>query len=242
MRILVLNPNTTQSMTDKIGEAAHAAAAAGTEVVARTSPMGPVSIEGYYDEAFAVPGVITAVTEAEAAGFDAAVIACFDDTGVEAARCRVGIPVVGICEGALLMASPLAKRIAIVTTMKRAVVPMTELVHRYGFSDRVTVRACDFSVLSLEDPNSDSRSKLEAEIARAVEEGAEAILLGCAGMADLADRLQDRFGLPVVDGVSAAVKVCEGIVGLKRRTSRLGTYAPAIVKPYAGMLAGFAPT
>lgn len=241
MKILVLNPNTTASMTETIAVAARAAAGPGTTVVARTSSMGPVSIEGYYDEAFAVPGVVTAAVEAEAQGFSALIVACFDDTGVEAARCRVAIPVIGICEAALLAASPLAKRVAVVTTLGRAVVPMTELVHRYGFAGRVTVYAADIPVLALEDPASDARARIEAEIARALDGGAEAICLGCAGMADLADRLQDRFGVPVIDGVSAAVTVAEGLVRLGRRTSKRGTYAPAIAKPYVGQLAPFAP-
>ncbi len=242
MKILVLNPNTTASMTETIGVAARAAAGVGTTVVARTASMGPVSIEGYYDEAFAVPGVITAALDAEKQCFEAMIVACFDDTGVEAARCRVGIPVVGICEAALLALSPLAKRIAVVTTLSRAIVPMTELVHRYGFKDRVTVYAADIPVLALEDPASGARARIEAEIQRALDGGAEAIALGCAGMADLADSLQDRFGVPVMDGVSAAVTLAEGLVRLGRRTSKRGTYAPALAKTYVGLLAPFAPT
>lgn len=241
MKILVLNPNTTASMTETIAVAARAAAGHGTTVVARTSAMGPVSIEGYYDEAFAVPGVVTTAVEAEKAGFSALIVACFDDTGVEAARCRVGIPVIGICEAALLTLSPLAKRIAVVTTLSRAIVPMTELVHRYGFADRVTVYACDVPVLALEDPASGASDRIEAEIQRALDAGAEAIALGCAGMADLADRLQAKFGVPVVDGVSAAVTVAEGLTRLGRRTSKKGTYAPALAKTYVGLLAPFAP-
>nr|WP_280514464.1 aspartate/glutamate racemase family protein [Chthonobacter albigriseus] len=238
---MLFNPNTTASMTETGLKAALGVAAPDTEVVARTAAMGPVSIEGYYDEAFAVPAVIEAAAAAEAEGFEAFIVACFDDTGVEAARCRVGIPVLGICEAALLMTSPLAKRIAVVTTMARAIVPLTELVHRYGLSGRVTVYAADIPVLALEDPASDASARIEAEIAKALAAGAEAIVLGCAGMADLADRLQQTFGVPVVDGVTAAVTVAEGLGRLRRRTSKRGTYAPAVPKPYIGLLASFAP-
>jgi allantoin racemase len=239
MKILVLNPNTTQSMTQTISVAALAATAPGTEIDARTSSMGPVSIEGYYDETFAVPGVISAVVDAEGEGADAAIIACFDDTGVDAARCRVDMPVIGICEAALLMASPLAKRIAVVTTLARSIVPIEDLVQRYGFAGRVKVYAADIPVLSLEDPASNARARLEGEVARAVEEGAEAIVLGCAGMADLADALQLKFERPVIDGVSAAVMVAEGLVRLRRRTSKRGTYAPLSPKLFTGALAAF---
>lgn len=241
MRVLVFNPNTTTSMTETAAVAGRAAAGPGTTVVGRTADMGPVSIEGYYDEVFAVPAVITAAVAAEAEGYAGMVVACFDDTGVDAARCRVGIPVVGICEAGLLAASPLAKRIAVVTTQARAKVPLTELVHRYGFADRVTVYAADIPVLALEDPSSGAREKIESEMTRALEAGAEAVLLGCAGMADLADSLQERFGVPVIDGVSAAVTVIEGLARIGRKTSKRGTYAPAIAKTYVGALAGFAP-
>ena len=87
MRILVVNPNTTRSMTEKIGEAARAVAGPGTEIVAVSPSMGPASIEGYYDEAFAVPGLVDEVRKGELAGYAGYVVACFDDTGVDAARC-----------------------------------------------------------------------------------------------------------------------------------------------------------
>ena len=94
-------------------------------------------------------------------------------------------PVVGICEAALVTAGQIAKRIAIVTTLPRSIVPLEELVRRYGFAERAKVTACDVAVLDLEKPGSGAEAKLEAEIARALEKGAEAIVLGCAGMADL---------------------------------------------------------
>ena len=103
-KILIVNPNTTASMTKTIGDAARAVAAPGTEIVAVTSSMGPVSIEGFYDEAFAVPGLIQALLNAPDA--DAGIIACFDDTGLDAARSVAPFPVVGICEAALVTAGP----------------------------------------------------------------------------------------------------------------------------------------
>jgi len=238
-KILIVNPNTTASMTQTIGAAARAVAAPGTEIVAVTSPMGPASIEGFYDEAFAVPGLIRALLEAPDA--DAGIIACFDDTGLDAARSVARFPVVGICEAALVTAGQLAKRIAIVTTLPRSIVPLEELVRRYGFADRALVTACNVAVLDLEKTGSDAVEKLDAEIALALDKGAEAIVLGCAGMADLALTLSQRFGIPVIDGVAAAVKQAEALVGLKLSTSRRGSYASPAAKSYAGMLEPFAP-
>ncbi|RUV86335.1 aspartate/glutamate racemase family protein, partial [Mesorhizobium sp. M1A.F.Ca.IN.022.07.1.1] len=96
MRILVINPNTTASMTGKIGKAATSVASSGTEIVAVNPADGPPSIEGYFDEVFAVPGIIAEMSKAPAA--DAYVIACFDDTGLDAARCATEAPVIGIGE------------------------------------------------------------------------------------------------------------------------------------------------
>jgi allantoin racemase len=120
-------------------------------------------------------------------------------------------------------------------------VPLEELVRRYGFAERVRVTACDVAVLDLEKPGSGAEAKLETEIARALENGAEAIVLGCAGMADLPEKLSRKFGIPVVDGVAAAVKQAEALAGLKLTTSRRGSYASPGVKPYTGLLAPFAP-
>lgn len=241
-RIAVVNPNTTASMTATIGHAARLVAGPGTEIVAVTSSMGPVSIEGYYDEAFALPGLLREIGRAEREGMQAAVIACFDDTGLDAARAMVRMPVIGICEAALATASFIAKRFTVVTTMERSRVPIEELVQRYGMAGRARVRAANIAVLALEDPNSGARDRLRNEIVRAIaEDNAEAIVLGCAGMADLARTLQVEFGMPVIDGVGAAVKQAEALVALGLSTSKRGAYAGPVSKPYSGMMAGFAP-
>jgi allantoin racemase len=238
-KILIVNPNTAASMTQTIAAAARAVAAPGTEISAATSSMGPVSIEGFYDEAFAVPGLIQALLEAPDA--DAGIIACFDDTGLDAARSVARFPVVGICEAALVTAGQVAKRIAVITTLPRSIVPLEELVRRYGFAERARVTACNVAVLDLEKSGSGAKEKLEAEIAVALDRGAEAIVLGCAGMADLALALSQKFNVPVIDGVAAAVKQAEALVGLKLTTSRRGSYAFPAAKSYAGMLEPFAP-
>ncbi|MGO4451505.1 aspartate/glutamate racemase family protein [Phyllobacterium sp. TAF24] len=242
MRILLVNPNTTASMTTLIESAAQSVAGPATTISAQTSRMGPVSIEGYYDEVFAVPGMLMEIAEGERAGADAAIIACFDDTGLDAARAMASIPVLGICEAAVATAATVAQRFSVVTTLERSIMPVKGLMHRYGMLDRATVRAADIPVLSLDDPSSGALTKLRIEIERALtDDQAEAIVLGCAGMADLARQLQDEYGVPVVDGVSAAVKLAEGLVALGLRTSKRGAYATPLAKPYMGILASFAP-
>lgn len=242
MRILLVNPNTTQSMTATAADAAKRVANAGTEILAVTSSMGPVSIEGYYDEVFAIPGLLVEIAKAEKLGAQAAIIACFDDTGLDAARALATIPVIGICEAAIATTAFIAQRFTVVTTMERSRLPIEALVHRYGMSARAKVRAADIPVLSLEDPKSNARDRLRAEISAALtEDKAEAIVLGCAGMADLAADLSREFGVPVVDGVSAAVKQAEALVALGLSTAKGGAYASPIDKPYRGMMESFSP-
>src|SRR5881628_2713536 len=115
MEILVVNPNTTASMTEKIRAVAALAASPGTRITAVNPAAGPESIEGFYDEALAVPGLLAEIAKGEAQGMAAHVIACFDDTGLDAARTLAGAPVVGIGEAAFHAASLVAGRFAVVT-------------------------------------------------------------------------------------------------------------------------------
>ena len=240
MRLLVVNPNTSPSMTERIGAAARAAAAPATEIIAVNPAYGPVSIEGYFDEAFAVPGMIEEILKGEAGGAEAYVIACFDDTGLEAARSAVNGPVIGIGEAAFHLASLIAHRFSVVTTLSRSIAPIETNLMKYGLERRCArVRACEVAVLALEDPASGARAKLSAEIERAkAEEGAEAIVLGCAGMADLAASLSSEHELPVIDGVAAAVKLAETLVSLGLATSKRGPYARPLPKRFTGAFAG----
>lgn len=240
MKIVVVNPNTSASMTRTIAAAAQRVAASGTQILAATSAMGPASIEGYYDEAFAVPGLLAEISRAEREGADGAVIACFDDTGLDAARSMATIPVVGICEAALRLGSLVAHRLSVVTTLPRSIAPLEALVQRYGMTGRAFVHASGVPVLGLEEES--ARDCLVTAIGRAVErDGSDAVVLGCAGMADLTDELSERFQRPVIDGVAAAVKLVEALVGLRLTTSKVGPYAAPASKPYAGLLAPFAP-
>ena len=228
MRLLVVNPNTTASMTAKFGAAARRAAGPGTEVLAVNPAQGPVTIEGYYDEAMSLAGMLDLIRQAD--GYDAVVIACFDDSELDAARCLTDKPVVGVGEAAYHMASMIANRFSVVTTLAQSVPALEHNLQRYGLAARCArVRASEVAVLDLERPGSDAAVRISAEIGRAVlEDRAEAIVLGCAGMTDLADRLAAEHGLPVLDGVTCAVGLVEAMVRLGLRTSRLGGYAPPL--------------
>lgn len=241
MKLLLVNPNTTASMTDKMLAAGRTALAPGSELVAATAAYGPDSIEGYYDEVFAVPPTLEAIAAHPDA--DGVVIGCFDDTGVDAARCVSRAPVVGICQAAMQAASVLAGSFTVVTTLSRSVPALTALAERYGFARQCArVRASEVPVLALEDPTGDAGARIRECVARALEEdGAEAIVLGCAGMADLAQALSEEFGVPVIEGVTVAIKLVEGLATLGLHTSSAGGYAPPRHKHYGGMFEPFTP-
>ncbi|OWJ68873.1 aspartate/glutamate racemase family protein [Inquilinus limosus] len=241
MEILVVNPNTTAGMTAKIAAAAAAVAAPGTRVTAVNPETGPASIEGWVDGALAVPALLREIARGEARGVAGHVIACFDDTGLDAARSLAAVPVVGIGEAAFHVASLLAGRFAVVTTLGRSIPVIEANLQRYGLASRCArVRAAEIPVLELERPGSEAEARISAEIAAALEgDRAEAIVLGCAGMADLATRLSARHGVPVVDGVAAAVTLVEALARLGLRTAKTGGYASPRPKPYAGGMTGF---
>jgi allantoin racemase len=245
MRIKVINPNTTASMTEKIGDAARAVAAPGTEIIAVSPPMGPVSIEGHYDEAMSAVGVLDEVRRGEADAIDGYVIACFGDPALLAAREVARGPVVGIAEAAMHAASLISTGFSVVTTLGRTRAIAEHLVHAHGMERACRkVRATDIPVLGLEvEANRRAvRERILDECRRALDEdGAEAIVLGCAGMADLVADLGKALGVPVIDGVGAGVKLVEALVGLGLGTSKRGALAAPLAKTYTGALQRFAP-
>lgn len=245
MKLLVINPNTTQGMTDAIGQAARAVALPGTDIVTAQPSFGPVSIECHYDEVFAAAGVAEQVRLAQTWAPDALVVACFGDPGLDAARELSGAPVLGIAEAAFHMATLVSTHFSVVTTLKRTCTMAERLLQRYGFERHCRgVHGTDIPVLDLEHCSAETLGAIEAAAREALaRDRSGALVLGCAGMAPLCAHLTQRLGVPVIDGVAAAVKLAESLVGLGLRTSREGDYAPPGPKRYIGWAAplGLAP-
>lgn len=242
MKLKIINPNTTESMTEKIGQCARAVAEQGTRISAVSPRMGPASIESHYDEALSVPGILDEILAGEQEGVDGYVIACFGDPGLYAAREVARGPVIGIAEAAMHMASMVGSSFSVVTTLARTCNIAWHLAERYGMKRFCSnVRACDLPVLDLERPGSDARRIITEACRRAlVEDRSECIVLGCAGMTDLCDEIADAIGAPVIDGVTCAVKLAESLVAVRLATSKRGDWARPLPKAYAGMLAPYA--
>ncbi len=244
MRIKLINPNTTASMTQKIETVAKKVAYRDTEIIACHPAMGPVSIEGHYDEALSVIGILEEIHKGEKEGIDGYIIACFGDPGLLASREATAQPVMGIAEAAMHTASLLATGFSIVTTLSRTRIIAEHLVKNYGMTPFCRkIRAIDLPVLDLENAVSSlAKEQLMAECRRALaEDGSGAIVLGCSGMADLATEISQNLDVPVIGGVSVAVKWMEGLISLGLKTSKVGDLAFPIAKPYQGILQSFSP-
>lgn len=250
VRIHLVNPNTSRVMTGKTAVTAREVAGPDVAVVA-TCPApgaGPAAVESHTDEAWAALVVAQQVAAAEAAGAvdgggapdvgpaDGYVVACFGDPGLDAARELTTAPVVGIAEAAMHVATLSGRTFAVVTTLSRTLGRAHDLVRRYGFEDAcVAMYAADVPVLDLEDAGSAAREKIAELCERAVrDDGADTVVLGCAGMTDLCADLTKRTGVPVIDGVAAAVGLVSGMVRMGVGTSKRDEYAPPPRLPGSG--------
>jgi allantoin racemase len=224
MRILVANVNTTASMTDSIAAQARMAAAPGTEIIGLTPRFGADSCEGNFESylaAIAVMDVVLAYPEP----FDAVIQAGYGEHGREGLQELLDVPVIDITEAAASTAMFLGHKYSVVTTLDRTVPLIEDRLKLAGLDARcASVRASGLGVLELEEfPE------------RAVEEDkAEVIVLGCGGMSGLDEQIRTRLGVPVVDGVAAAVTIAESLVRLGLSTSKVRTFATPRPKVVTG--------
>jgi allantoin racemase len=225
MRILVINPNTSEEMTRDIDREARQYARPDTEIETVCPSWGPRSIEGHYEEELAAVAMLEVIKE-RAADFDGVVIACYGDPGLAAAREISPVPVVGIAEASMLMACTVAHSFSIVTVLPRVKPLLANTVRLHGLEARcASIRTTPLSVLDCErDPEAAGREIVKAARLAIEEDGAEAICLGCAGMGPLDKAVGAEVGVPVLDGVACAVKLVEGLLDYGLTTSRVAAY------------------
>lgn len=235
MRILVVNVNTTESMTRAIAEQARSVAAPGTEVIGLTPRLGAESVEGNVESYLAAVAVMDAVQRYDAP-YDAVIQAGFGEHGREGLQELLEVPVVDITDAAAHAAMLLGHRYSVVTTLDRTVPLIEDRLRLAGLDAHcASVRASGLSVLELEGDPEATVAAIAQEAKRAVtEDRAEVICLGCGGMAGLDAAVREATGAPVVDGVAAAVKLAESLVQLGLRTSKVRTYAPPRPKTITG--------
>ena len=203
--IVIINPNSTASMTDAMVETA-IKVAPNEEILGWTSTDGPPAIQGEQDGDAAIPPLLKLVRKADEAGAKAIIVGCFDDTGLGAARDLASCPVIGIGQAAYHLASLYGPRFSVVTTLDVSTPILAANIKAYGLDANLArVRASGVPVLALEDDRERATEQVKAEIRTAIrEDGINSVVLGCAGMVHIAED-QDNTSVKLIDGVHAAV-------------------------------------
>jgi allantoin racemase len=229
-RITVVNPNTSDELTGAIVAAARMVSGPDVTVTGVHPAVGVASVESHSEEAIAALGVLEQIREHQD-HTDAFVIACFGDTGVAAGREVATCPVVGMTEAALQTACLLAHRFVVVTMPARTIAHSDRVVHALGLQHRCTVVAVDVPVADLVGGSTHLLDAFARTAREAISAGAEAVVLGCAGLADLVAPLSAELGVPVVDGVAAAVGIATSLVAMGLNTSRANSFGAVPALP-----------
>lgn len=235
MKLLLINPNTSDGFTAIAQKAADVYKNKDTIVKAVSSPCGPLTLEGYFDEIISSVGVLE-VVQREKENYDGFIVACFSNHfSIYAARQLTGKPVVGIFEPPMLLAKQLGAKFSIVTPSPRWKPLLEEGLEAVGMERSCgSIRVIGLDVEELECLEQEKLEELllkEAEKAIR-EDGAEVIILGCCGLAGLDAKIREELDVPVLDPVASAVKVLEALVDMNMSTSRVMSYSPIIPQEF----------
>ncbi len=236
MKLLLINPNTSDSVSELIRAEAERSASAGTQVEVLTAPFGVAYIETRFE------ALIGAYAAAQLAAehherFDAVIVAAFGDPGLAGLREALPCPVTGLTEAALASACLLGQRFSIVAISQRIRAWYRETVDHYGLNSRLaSIRGLDEPLADIGNVQCNQGERLVALAERCVDEdGADVIVLAGAPLAGLARSLRGRLPVPSVDGVSSAVRQAESLLALQPGRAVRGSFAPPPIKPNAGL-------
>lgn len=218
MRLIVVNVNTTESVTRAIHAQAIRYAAPGTEIDTVTPFFGPRAVQDDFESQVSAVAVIDRVAAVEGT-FDAVIEAGFGENARPGLQSLLAVPVLGITDAAVTTATLLGRKFSVITTVRSAVPQIEERLLVNGLSNRCSsIRATDLGVLDIEHDLHGAIAEIVSQAQAAVrEDHAEVICLGCAGMVGLEDSVAASVPAPVVDGVSAAVKLAESLHSLQLR-------------------------
>jgi allantoin racemase len=235
VKIIVVNVNTSESMTEGIAAGARRYASAGTRIDALRPYFGPEAVDCNFESYLSAVAVMDRVL-AYGEPYDAVVLAGFGEHGRDGLQELIAQPVVEICEASAHVAMLIARSFSVVTTLQRSVPAIEDRLRLAGLLDRcASVRASGMSTLEIDaDPQAAIRGIVEQARLAVQRDHAEAICLGCAGMAGLEEAITAELGVPVIDGIGAAVRLAEALVGLGLSTSKVSTYAPPDRKRITG--------
>lgn len=188
----------------------------GNRVEVLDADDGPASVETEAEERLAARALLDELPALARQGFDALIVGCFGDPGVAEARQRVEIPVIGPAQASIESAARLGHRFGVLTVVDTVVPTLRRLVRGYGMTARMaSLRAVEVPVLELRDRHEEVLGRLADEGRAAIDEGAEALVLGCMtmGFLGVAEELQRHLDVPVVNPVIAALRRAETAAG-----------------------------
>ncbi len=256
MKLLVINPNISDDVTALIESEALRSAAPGTELVVRTAGHGVEYIETRFEALIAAGAVAEIIAEytgrvdssavdgapvdcppVDCPPIDCVVVAAFGDPGMPALKELADVPVIGITEAALCAAALQGHRFSIIAISDRIRPWYLDCVERFGLGGRLaSIRSINESLNAIGSVQQDFRETLLALSRQAVtEDGADVVILAGAPLAGLARELQGQIPVPVVDGISAGIRMAEAVVGLQSGPHRAGAFAPPPMKARRGL-------
>lgn len=244
MKLLVINPNISDDVTALIEAEALRSASPGTELLVRTAGYGVEYIETRFESLIAAGAVAEIIAEytrdgasVDGGSFDGVVVAAFGDPGMPALKELADVPVIGITEAALCAAALQGHRFSIIAISDRIRPWYQDCVERFGLGGRLaSIRSINEALHGIASVQQDFKATLLALSRQAVtEDGADVVILAGAPLAGLARELRGQIGVPVVDGISAGIRMAEAVVGLDSGPHRAGAFAPPPAKARRGL-------
>ena len=228
MKLMIVNPNSSETVTGAIMESARRGASPGTELVPVTTKGGTRNIDSAFGDYLSGAYVIRTCLEAAPLHQpDGVVLAGFGRVGIDALKEALTIPIVSIAEASMAMACLLGHRFTTLTMLQQFIPYQQDLVRLFGFEAKcASVRAININVEECVTNRDKALAELSAEIRKIVaEDRSEVVILACAGLCGYDTELSRLAGVPVLDPVAVAVKVTEGFVGLGLAHSKLRKFA-----------------
>lgn len=227
MKIFVINPNTSESMTEHIRRELERIKRVDTEVVVQCNRKGPETIDSEYHEVMTIPYTLDLVKKANIEGYDAVIIAAFPDPGLIAAREISNISVFGIEDVTLHIAAILGAKFTVITTLQQRVPSKRAHVYAKGLEHSLaSVRSLGQSTAENDaNPEKTKRRVIEVGKKAIEEDGAEVLILGCAGMAGYSSEIEAQLGVPIIDPTTVTFKIVEAMIDLGLRHSKKGLFA-----------------
>jgi len=224
MRILVVNPVGTKIWDEKDEKYLRRFARKDTSIKVLSLKDGPSSLETFQSMVSVCPSIIQLVKSVEN-NYDAIVVNCFGDPCIEAIREVVNVPVLGPGETSMMIASLLGHKFSVISPTRKTAVQVELHARALGIEHRLSsVVGLDIAVLDLERDVEKTVKAVVKASKKAVQDGAEVIVLGCTGLAYMADEIRKRLNVPLIEPASLALKIAESLVDLRLKHSKVALY------------------